>query len=75
MKIWFNFSVSAVVAIIFVVSLASAKNVLSIADNQSRKDIPSVKQSSDRHSIISYNDYVEKSTTDTTMDTTWLSLH
>jgi len=71
MKIWFNFSISAVVAIIFVVSLASARNVLqkSIGDNQSRPDISSVKQSSDIHSTISYNDYVEKFTTDATMDT------
>lgn len=33
-------------------------------------DIPSVKQLSGIHSTILYNDYVEKSTTDATMDTT-----
>jgi len=52
------------------VSLASAKNVLQkpIADNQSKPDKLSVKNSSDIHSTKSYIDNVENSTTvDTTM--------
>lgn len=72
MKIWFNLAMSAVVAIVVVVSLTSAKSILlkPISVNQSRSDISSVKQSSDIHSNISYNDDVEKSSTDATTNTT-----
>lgn len=65
MKIWFNFAISTVFAIVVVVSLTSAKSVLQkpITDNQSRPDKLSVKQSSDIHSTKSYIDNVEKSTT------------
>lgn len=72
MQIQFNFAISAVVAIVVVVSLASAKSVLqkSIAVNHSSPDISSVKESSDIHSIISYNDDVEKSSTDAITNTT-----
>lgn len=66
MNIWFNLAISSVVAIVVIVSLASAKSILlkPITVNQSNPDITSVKQSSDIHSIISYNDDVEKSSTD-----------
>lgn len=72
MKIWFNLAMSAVVAIVVVVSLTSAKSILlkPITVNQSRPDISSMKESSDIHSNISYNDDVEKSSTDATMNTT-----
>ncbi|KAF0772188.1 Uncharacterized protein FWK35_00000777 [Aphis craccivora] len=65
MKIWFNIAISAVFAIVVVVSLASAKSVLQkpIAHNQSRPDQLSVKQSSDIHSTKPCNDKVKKSTT------------
>lgn len=69
MKIWFNLAISAVIAIVVAVSLASAKNVLQkpIVDNlQSRPDKLSVKHSSNIQSTKSYIDNVEK-TVDTTM--------
>ncbi|XP_025197225.1 uncharacterized protein LOC112596003 [Melanaphis sacchari] len=72
MKIRFNLVISAIIAIVFVVSLVNAKNILQnpVADNQSKSKKPSVKQSSDIHLPISHIDAVEKSMTDDTTNTT-----
>lgn len=72
MKNRFNFVITAVVAIVVVVSLANAKYVLqnSVSDNQSRSSKSSVKQFSDTSFSISHIEALEKSTTDATAHTT-----
>jgi len=66
MKILFNFTISAAVAIVIVVSSVNAKNVSlnPIADNRSRSGKPSAKQSSSTSFPISHIDVAVKSTTD-----------
>ncbi|KAF0772193.1 Uncharacterized protein FWK35_00000772 [Aphis craccivora] len=68
----FNFVISAVIAIVFVVSLADAKYVLQtpVVDNQSSSFKPSAQPLSDTSFPISHVEAEEKSTTNTIAHTT-----
>jgi len=72
MNIQFNFVISAVIAIVFVVFLADAKYVLQtpVADNQSRSSKSNAQPSSDTSFPISHVKAEEKSTTNATAKTT-----
>uniref|UniRef100_A0A2S2NC66 Uncharacterized protein n=1 Tax=Schizaphis graminum TaxID=13262 RepID=A0A2S2NC66_SCHGA len=72
MKIWFNLTISAFVAIVFVVSSVNTNPVSQDLDNQSRPTEPSVKQLSDIHNLLisHISSNISNSTTHTSANTT-----